>query len=195
MTLELLLLRRSANWKYIMSKKKITPETPVDSLAENVELNEAKEALALRIKALEENLKDQEDKYLRLYADFENNRKRSIKEKAEYLSLASKDIIVALLPVLDDVERANANNAHVEDPQALKEGFSLIFNKLSQIMEAKGLKAMETLHEAFNYELHEAIANVPVEDESMKGKIVDQVEKGYYLNDKVIRYAKVVVGQ
>jgi len=193
--LELLLLRRSANWKYIMSKKKITPETPVDSVAENVELNEAKEALALRIKALEENLKDQEDKYLRLYADFENNRKRGIKEKAEYLSLASKDMIMALLPVLDDVERANANNAHVEDPQALKEGFSLIFNKLSQIMEAKGLKAMETLHEAFNYELHEAIANVPVEDESLKGKIVDQVEKGYYLNDKVIRYAKVVVGQ
>lgn len=193
--MELLLLRRSANWKYIMSKKKITPETPVDSVAENVELNEAKEALALRIKALEENLKDQEDKYLRLYADFENNRKRGIKEKAEYLSLASKDMIMALLPVLDDVERANANNAQVEDPQALKEGFSLIFNKLSQIMEAKGLKAMETLHEAFNYELHEAIANVPVEDESLKGKIVDQVEKGYYLNDKVIRYAKVVVGQ
>lgn len=176
-----------------MSKKKPSPvknHTPEGE--ETPSLNSAMEA---RIEELENSLKDQEDKYLRLYAEFENYRKRSIKEKADYLSTASKDTIVAMLPILDDFERAVANNEKVEDVQILKDGFSLIFNKINQIMESKGLKAMQTLDQPFDYELHEAIANVPVPEEVRKGKVIDQVEKGYFLNDKVIRYAKVVVGQ
>lgn len=176
-----------------MSKKKSNPETnQTPEVEETVSLNGSSEQ---RIHELEIGLKDQEDKYLRLYAEFENYRKRSIKEKADYLATASKDTIVAMLPILDDFERAVANNEKVEDAQLLKDGFSLIFNKINQIMESKGLKAMQTLDQPFDYELHEAIANVPVEEEDRKGKVIDQVEKGYYLYDKVIRYAKVMVGQ
>jgi molecular chaperone GrpE len=176
-----------------MSKKKSTPimnQTPAGE--ETPALNSVTEA---RIEELEANLKEQEEKHLRLYAEFENYRKRSIKEKADYLSTANKDTIVAMLPILDDFERAVANNEKVEDVQILKAGFSLIFNKINQIMESKGLKAMHTLDQPFDYELHEAIANVSVPEEDRKGKVIDQVEKGYFLNDKVIRYAKVVVGQ
>jgi molecular chaperone GrpE len=176
-----------------MSKKK--SNTVINQTPEGVENPSLKAGLEARIEELEASLKDQEDKYLRLYAEFENYRKRSIKEKADYLATASKDTIVAMLPILDDFERAVANNEKVEDVQILKDGFSLIFNKINQIMESKGLKPMQTLDQPFDYELHEAIANVPVEKDEQKGKVIDQVEKGYYLNDKVIRYAKVVVGQ
>ena len=148
-----------------------------------------------RIQELEAQVKDQEDKFMRLYAEFDNFRRRSSREKVEFMSTAGKEIILLLLPVIDDFERAIANNNQVEDVAALRDGFKLIQTKLSQLLETQGLKAIEAHHQPFDYELHEAIANVPVEDESMKGKIVDQVEKGYYLNDKVIRYAKVVVGQ
>ncbi|MFM7386824.1 MAG: nucleotide exchange factor GrpE [Bacteroidota bacterium] len=176
-----------------MSKKKVEAASNAGPEAkENQPTNDLQEHQLLELKA---ELKEQEDKHLRLYAEFENYRKRSLKEKADYLSTASKDMIVSMLPVLDDFERAVANNASVEDPKILKDGFSLIFNKIHQILESKGLKAMQTLDQPFDYELHEAIANVPVEKDEQKGKVIDQVEKGYYLNDKVIRYAKVVVGQ
>jgi len=140
-------------------------------------------------------LKEQEDKFLRLYAEFENYRRRSAREKAEYLSSASQQMIVAMLPILDDFERASKNNEQVTDIEVLKEGFQLIYTKLSQILESKGLKPIDAMNQPFDFNLHEAIANVPVEDEAMKGKVIDQVEKGYYLNDKVIRFAKVAVGQ
>jgi len=144
---------------------------------------------------VEAKLKDQEDKFLRLYAEFENYRRRSAREKAEYLSSASQQMIVAMLPILDDFERASKNNENVTDIALVKEGFQLIYTKLGQILEAKGLKPIDAMNQPFDFNLHEAIANVPVEDESMKGKVIDQVEKGYYLNEKVIRFAKVAVGQ
>lgn len=143
----------------------------------------------------EARLKDQEDKFLRLYAEFENYRRRSAREKAEYLSSASQEMIIAMLPILDDFERASKNNELVTDITVVKEGFQLIYTKLGQILEAKGLKPIDAMNQPFDFNLHEAIANVPVEDEAMKGKVIDQVEKGYYLNDKVIRFAKVAVGQ
>ena len=144
---------------------------------------------------VEAKLKEQEDKFLRLYAEFENYRRRSAREKADYLSSASQQMIVAMLPILDDFERASKNNENVTDVAVVKEGFQLIYTKLGQILEAKGLKPIDAMNQPFDFNLHEAIANVPVEDETQKGKVIDQVEKGYYLNEKVIRFAKVAVGQ
>ena len=144
---------------------------------------------------LQEQLEAERDKFMRLFAEFENYKKRTSKERMELFKTASEGVMLAILPVLDDFERAIANNQNTEDVAALKEGFQLIFNKFSNILTAKGLKPMEVNEAPFDSELHEAIANIPAPDEKLKGKVVDTVEKGYYLNDKVIRYAKVVVGQ
>ncbi|MDR0801870.1 nucleotide exchange factor GrpE [Fluviicola sp.] len=134
------------------------------------------------------------DKYLRLYSEFDNYRKRSNKEKIELISTASAGVLKEMLSVMDDFERAIANNENSEDLSAVKEGFKLIHHKLRNILEAKGLKQMNTKHQVFDADLHEAIANIPAPSGDLKGKIIDDVEKGYYLNDKVIRFAKVVVG-
>lgn len=143
----------------------------------------------------EDQLAAMNDKYLRLYSEFDNYRKRTNKEKLELISTASAGVLKDMLTVLDDFERAIANNDKVDDVNAVKEGFQLIHNKLKSVLEAKGLKQMQAKGEVFDSELHEAIANIPAPDESLKGKVVDDVERGYYLNDKVIRFAKVVVGQ
>ncbi|WP_300664728.1 nucleotide exchange factor GrpE [Fluviicola sp.] len=142
----------------------------------------------------EEQIAALNDKYLRLYSEFDNYRKRTNKEKIELISTASAGVLKEMLSVMDDFERAIANNENSEDLTAVKDGFKLIHHKLRNILEAKGLKQMEAKHQAFNSDLHEAIANVPAPSEDLKGKIIDDVEKGYYLNDKVIRFAKVVVG-
>jgi molecular chaperone GrpE len=143
----------------------------------------------------EEKYAELNDKFLRLYSEFDNYRKRTNKEKLELISTASSGVIKDLVAVLDDFERAITNNETVEDTAALKEGFNLIHNKLKGILETKGLKPMISEGEVFDSELHEAIANIPAPSDDLKGKIVDDVEKGYYIHDKVIRYAKVVVGQ
>lgn len=135
------------------------------------------------------------DKYLRLYSEFDNYRKRTNKEKIDLISTASAGILKDLVPVLDDFDRAIANNETVDDPEVLKAGFNLIHSKLKALLDAKGLKEMKAKGEAFDPELHEAIANVPAPSEELKGKVIEDVERGYFLNDKVIRYAKVVVGQ
>ena len=135
------------------------------------------------------------DKYLRLYSEFDNYRKRTNKEKIELISTASAGVLKDMLSVMDDFERAIANNENSEDISAVKDGFKLIHHKLRNLLEGKGLKQMDAKHQTFDSELHEAIANVPAPTEELKGKIIDDVEKGYYLNDKVIRFAKVVVGQ
>jgi molecular chaperone GrpE len=144
---------------------------------------------------LEEQLADANNKFIRLYAEFENFRKRTNKEKVDLLSNASAGVLRDLLPVMDDFERASINNVTVEDPAALKEGFQLIFSKFKAILESKGLMQMEAKGKAFDSEIHEAIANIPASEAKLKGKVVEDVEKGYLLNDKVIRFAKVVVGQ
>lgn len=142
----------------------------------------------------EEQLAAMNDKYLRLYSEFDNYRKRTNKEKLELIATASASVLKDLLSVLDDFDRAIANNATVTDSEAIKEGFNLIHTKLKTTLENKGLKAMTAKGEAFDPEIHEAIANIPAPSEEMKGKVIDDVEAGYYLNDKVIRFAKVVVG-
>jgi molecular chaperone GrpE len=135
------------------------------------------------------------DKFVRLYAEFDNYRRRTNKERIELISTASAGVVKDMIPVLDDFDRALANNEKSDDIKAVKEGFVLVSTKFRSILEGKGLKAMESKGKPFDSELHEAIANIPAPEKKLKGKVVDDVEKGYLLNDKVIRFAKVVVGQ
>jgi molecular chaperone GrpE len=134
------------------------------------------------------------DKFLRLFSEFDNFRKRTQREKIEIIKSGGADVMKAILPVIDDFERAVKANEKTEDPQVLKDGFNLIHSKFMQILQAKGLKAMELNGTDFNSDISEAIANIPAPDESQKGKVLDVAEQGYYLNDTIIRYAKVVVG-
>ena len=135
------------------------------------------------------------NKYLRLYSDFDNFRKRTQKEKLDLMSNASGDVLKTMLSVVDDFERAMANNEQVSDADSLKEGFELIHTKLMKTLESKGLKPMDSKGQPFDLELHEAITNIPAPEEKDKGTCFDVIERGYYLNDKVLRYAKVVVAQ
>ena len=143
----------------------------------------------------EEKYAELNDRFLRLYAEFENFRRRTNKEHLELISSANSNLLKDLVPVLDDFERAITNNETSEDIASVKEGFVLIYNKYKGILESKGVKPITAKGEIFNSDIHEAIVNVPVEDESQKGKVIEDIEKGYYLNDKVIRFSKVVVGQ
>lgn len=135
------------------------------------------------------------DKYIRIHAEFDNYRKRTNKEKVDIINTANAGMMKDLLSVIDDFQRAQANNENAEEIESVKEGFNLIYNKFKTILEGKGLKEMKADGEVFDSELHEAIANIPSPKKKDKGKVIEAVEKGYYLNDKVIRYAKVVVGQ
>jgi molecular chaperone GrpE len=144
---------------------------------------------------LKADLEEQKDKYLRLAAEFDNYRRRSSKERLELIQTAGKEVISSLLQVLDDSDRAEKQMQETNDPEQIKEGVQLVFNKLRKTLQVQGLKAMESLNTDFDVEKHEAITEIPVEDKKLKGKVVDDVEKGYYLNDKLIRFAKVVVGK
>ncbi len=147
------------------------------------------------IRALEKELADWKDKYTRLYAEFDNFRKRNAKERLDLMKSAGKDIIQDMLPLIDDFERAEKANADSNDIKAVKEGYGLIQAKLLRTLEAKGLKPMDSMGKSFDVEYHEAITNIPAPSKKQVGKVVDVVEKGYFLNDNILRYAKVVVGQ
>jgi len=147
------------------------------------------------IEKLQAELKEQKDKYIRLYAEFDNFRRRTAKERIELIQTAGKDVITDLLDVLDDCDRAEKTLQQTDDVVQLKEGVQLIFNKLRNVLQAKGLKPMQSIATDFDVEKHEAITEIPAQDEAMKGKVIDEVQKGYYLNDKIIRFAKVVVGK
>ena len=134
------------------------------------------------------------DRYLRLYAEFDNFRRRTAKEREDARKAEGKDVIVALLPVLDDFDRAIRSMENSTDVVAVKEGVALIQNKLKNVLSQKGLKEMQSIGTAFDPEIHEAITNIPAPTDDLKGKVVDEMEKGYYLNDKVARFAKVIVG-
>ena len=139
-------------------------------------------------------LAEMKDKYLRLYADFENFRRRTAKERLELIGTANADTMKNILPVVDDFERAIKSFDATTEVKPLKEGVDLIYQKLYKTLESKGLKPMKTVGLPFDAELHESIAQYPAPSPELKGMVVDEVEKGYFLNDKVIRYAKVVVG-
>ena len=142
-----------------------------------------------------ETIADLNDKYLRKCAEFENFRRRSIKEKAELILNGGEKVITKILPVIDDMERAIENGKKTDDVATLREGMELIYKKFLKILEGEGVKTIEALGQDFNVDYHEAIAMVPGQEDDKKGKVIDCVQTGYTLNDKVIRYAKVAVGQ
>ncbi len=144
--------------------------------------------------SVEEKLQQSEDKFLRLYSEFENFRKRTQKEKADLITGAAADVYKVLLPILDDLDRAKDNIEKAEDVASLKEGLDLIFDKLTKSLIANGLEQMDVKEQDFNADEHEAITNIPAPTEELKGKVLDVVEKGYTLNGKIIRFPKVVVG-
>ncbi len=147
------------------------------------------------IEKIQAELNEQKDKYIRLFAEFDNFKRRTAKERIELIQTAGKDVIVSLLDVLDDCDRAEKQLQNSEDIAQIKEGIQLVFAKLRSTMAAKGVKAMESINTDFDVEKHEAITEIPAPTEELKEKVVDEVIKGYYLNDKIIRFAKVVVGK
>jgi len=153
--------------------------------------NDSKDALT----ELQKKYDTVNDKYLRLYSEFENFRRRTAKEKLDLMNSAGSDFAAEILPVVDDFERAIQSNENNDDKEALKEGFKLIHHKLLHLLQNKGVKPMDSINKPFDTEYHEAITNIPAPSEDMKGKVIDVAEKGYFFNDKVLRYAKVVVGQ
>lgn len=169
----------------------ISNNVPLDNAGQEI-TGEASAADPLT--AAKAEIAELKDKYLRLYADFENFRRRTAKEKLEMISGASADTVKLILPIVDDFERAKVSFDSSTDIEALKEGVDLIYTKLYKALESKGLKAMESKGADFDAEIHESIAQFPAPSEDLKGKVIDEIEKGYYLNDKVIRYAKVIVG-
>jgi molecular chaperone GrpE len=144
---------------------------------------------------LEEKLAEMQDKYLRLSAEFDNYRKRTLREKMELSKFASEDMLLKLLPVMDDFDRAVLNIESSSDYTAMKNGIDLIYMKFNDFLKQNGVREIVSLNCPFNVDLHDAIAKVAVDDEDIKGKIIDVIQKGYYLQDKVIRHSKVVVGE
>ena len=143
----------------------------------------------------QDEIAELKDKYLRSVAEFDNYRKRTLKERAELILNGGEKVLSAILPVVDDMERAIENGAKTDDPQVIREGMELIFHKLIKVLEAQGVSTIETENADFDTDVHEAVAMVPGMGDDKKGKVIDCLQKGYKLNDKVIRHAKVAVGQ
>lgn len=169
-------------------------ENMTDQDIENAEMSEI-DRLAKEL--ADEKLKVEKEKkeYLFLMAEFDNFRKRTLKEKSDIIRNANEQAMKGLLPIVDDFERGLEATKGVDDPQAIREGMEIIYNKFVKFLEQNGVKAMESTGADFNPDMHEAIAMVPVEDQNLKGKVIDTPTKGYMINDKVLRHAKVAVGQ
>ena len=187
-------------------KKKDNNEDPIveNNIEEQLNTEEeiadetvAEEAEPVELSA-EEKLKEENaalnDKYLRLFAEFDNYNRRTQKERQELLQTAGKDVIISLLPVLDDFDRANKAIESATDINPIREGITLVHNKLKGVLIQKGLQQMESINTVFDTDNHEAVTKIPAPNDDLKGKVIDELEKGYTLNDKVIRFAKVVVG-
>lgn len=153
-----------------------------------------KDKLTDRIEELEQELSESKDKFLRLFAEFDNFKKRTAKERIDFRATAGMDALQAFLPVMDDFDRAKKVAKNEDNNEEFSEGVKLVYQKLKSVLTSKGIKVMESTGETFDPELHEAITEIPAPTEDMKGKIIDTIEQGYYLNDKIIRYARVVVG-
>ena len=170
-------------------------EQPQDEQAENPTPMTHEEELEKELETAQETIEEQKDKYLRLSAEFDNYRKRTMKEKAELILTGGEKSLSSILPVVDDFERANKTMETATDVQAVKEGVELIYNKFMATLAQNGVKVIETKDQPLNTDYHEAIAVIPAPSEAQKGKILDCVQTGYTLNDKVLRHAKVVVGE
>ena len=191
-------MHEQENIKEDMNQEEQTQENqnnnPGDTDEKKEKPSKSKHRKDEKTEKLESEIIQLNDKYLRLYSEFDNYRKRTIKEKIDLSKTASTDILLSILPVLDDFERAiKAFEISPESTDALKHGIILIFGKFINILSQQGLQQMKSIGEVFNTDFHEAITNIPATDPEQKGKVVDEVEKGYILNGKVIRYAKVIV--
>ncbi|MCF8380898.1 MAG: nucleotide exchange factor GrpE [Bacteroidales bacterium] len=158
-------------------------------------VEEKENELANKVISLEEKVNELQDKYLRLSAEYDNYRKRTLKEKVDLLKSAGESTIVKFLPVMDDLDRAMLSLENAKDIEAVKTGMGLIYNKLKDTFSQQGVKEIEAVKQDFDTDLHEAITKIPAPKKNLKGKVVDVIEKGYYLNDKVIRFSKVIIGE
>lgn len=162
-----------------------------ENTAPETEVANGKDA---EIAELKGKIAELNDKYTRLYSEFDNFRKRTAKEKRELMDTAGEDVFKSMLPVIDDFERAMKSNAEATDVKSVNDGVQLVYNKFKSTLNQKGLTEMKSIGEVFNPDIHEAITNIPAPAEDLKGKVVDELEKGYSLNGKIIRFAKVVIG-
>jgi molecular chaperone GrpE len=147
------------------------------------------------LEKLRGEIQEQKDKYLRLFAEFDNFKRRNAKERIELIQTAGKEVIISLLDVLDDCDRAEKQLQQGQNAEEARDGVQLVFNKLRSVLQSRGLRPMESMHTDFDVEKHEAIAEIPAPSPDLKGKVLDEVIRGYYLNDKIIRFAKVIVGK
>ncbi len=147
-----------------------------------------------KIAEMQAKIDELNDKYLRLYSEFDNYRKRTAKEKIELIQTAGENVFKSILPIVDDFERAVKSNAEITDLKIISDGVNLIYNKFKNTLSQKGLEELKSVGEPFNTDLHEAITNIPAPSDNLKGKVIEELEKGYTLNGKVIRFAKVVIG-
>jgi molecular chaperone GrpE len=147
------------------------------------------------LKSAEEKLSEMQDRYVRLSAEFDNYRKRTLREKMELSKFATDDLLFKIIPLMDDFDRALAHMETATDIVAMKDGIDLIYNKFSDFLKQSGIREIESMNKEFNVDLHDAIAKIPVQEEELKGKVIDVVQKGYYIYDKVLRHSKVVVGE
>lgn len=173
----------------------LTDDSHADDHKSDKRKHKKEDSLRKALQEKEEEYKTLYEKHLRLLSEFDNYRKRTVRERAELLKTAGEEVIQALLPVLDDFERALKSTQQSTDPQAIKEGIILIQNKLSNALSQKGLEPMNAIGQDFDTDFHEAITDIPAPSEEMKGKVIDETQKGYMLGGKVIRFAKVVVGK
>lgn len=177
-----------------MEDARIEDVNPDEETVEEAENVEEVDDMEKKVAALEDQLAKEKKEYLFLMAEFDNFRKRTLKEKSEIIKNAGENVLKGLLPIMDDFERGLKAAETTDDSAAMKEGMSLIYNKLKKYLAQNGVKEIDPADDTFDTEKHEAISAVPVPDESKKGKILDTIEKGYMINDKVLRHAKVVVG-
>ncbi len=177
------------------AKDKQNTKNPKQKPEQENNLSEEFENLKAQLEVSELKLNESQDKYLRLSAEFDNYRKRTLKEKMDILKSGGEETILKVLPVLDDFERAITAMQTTTEIDAVKNGISLIYTKLKEILSQQGIKEIDSMNLDFNTDLHEAITKIPAPSEELKGKVVDVVQKGYYLNDKVLRFAKVVIGE
>ena len=182
--------------EHVEGSEPIEDAPEIDEDSEPDEITDAySEELEEELIALQRELSESRDKYLRLAAEFDNYRKRTLREKTELIQTAGESLLIDILPVIDDFERGLEQASQAEDMDAVKTGMGLIYSKLKDFLTNHGVREIEAIHETFDTDWHEAVTNIPAPSDEMKGKIVDVIQKGYKLHEKVIRYPKVVVGE
>ena len=187
-------IEKTENMKHDTTGKKKT-DTKDTAKGKIEKTDKEKEKLLEELKVSSEKINELQDKYLRLSAEFDNYRKRTLKEKSEMIKTASEELLIKIIPVVDDFERGLSVLDTAKDLDAVKQGMNLIYSRFSEFLLQNGIREIDSLNQEFNTDLHEAVTKIPAPEENLKGKVVEVVEKGYYLYDKVIRYPKVVVGE